>query len=281
MSRSYKRVVRVEIDGAAERVEIGDVKVRFVIRKNRSKQPNDGEISIYNLSPATAASARETGASVRLFAGYEGAEILISQSGIIKVRTEYAPPDIITVIETLDGIVPLRETRLSLSFVDGATVRQVIDAIARQMGLVVRPVRINLDVPMRGGYSRVGRAGPALAEVTSRVGATWSVQNGDLLILGPDGVAPREAALIAPDTGMLRVPEPMETETDSERIARKTRAGFRVSSLLRGEIEPGDPVVVRSRDVSGQFVVDEIEHRGDNRGQEFFSDMIVLGGTSG
>lgn len=276
MSLSYKRVVRVEIDGASERVEIGDVRVRFTVRKSRSENPNDSEIAIYNLAPSTAAAARETGAVVRLFAGYEGAEILVTQSEIVKVRTEYEPPDIITVVELLDGVVALRNTRLSLSFVNGATVRQVIDAIAREMGLAVRPININLGVPLRGGYSRAGRAGPALTEVTSRVGATWSVQNGDLLILGPDGIAPREAALISPQTGLVRVPEPMETETDSERQAKKKRAGFRVSTLLRGEIEPGDPVVIESRDVDGRFVVDEIEHRGDNRGQEFYSDLILL-----
>lgn len=274
--RLFDRVVRVEIDSATERLQIGNVRVQFDVRKTRSKTPNQSEIKLYNLSRRTQLASEATGAVVRLLAGYDGQPILVTQTAITRVIVEDSPPDSVTILDCQDGIVPLRNTRVSLSFANGATVGQVLDAVRQQMGVILRPVDVNLSVPLRGGYSHVGAVSTVLNDLTSRINGSWSIQDGDLQILGSNGQSPNEVLFLSPSSGLIQVPEPIQDETDSEKIKRRSVSGYRLKALLQPQMSPGDRVIVESARVNGTFTVDEVQHIGDTRGNEFYTILTVL-----
>jgi hypothetical protein len=271
MSALFDRKYRVEIDGEGVRASIEELRVIFSVQKTRSFI-SEMQIRVYNPSQTTRLTANKTRAQVRLFAGY-GTPLLVAQAQITRAYIERDPPDVILVLECLDGIIDLRRTRVSLSFERGATVAQVLEAITDQLGLPVRPIAVDLQSPLRGGYSHVGGVGVALDDMTEQAGAVWSIQNGEILILGKGDPVPGEVALISPQSGMIASPEPIDEEIGFDDIGGSARFGYTVRALLQPQIEPGQQVRIESRDVQGLFRVEEIEHKGDTEGPEFESIM--------
>ena len=276
MSRLFNRTVRVEIESDGSLFEVADVRCQFQCRKTRSDSPNELSVRLFNLNTQTRANAVKVGAVARIYTGYDGENVLLAQANITRSMIERTPPDIVIALECLDGIAELRKTRVSVSFDRNATVKQALDAIATRLGRPVRPIDVNLNVPLRGGYTHVGGIARALDDLTHRVNATWSIQNGDLLILGPNGRVSGEITLLTPESGLLYSPEPVEDDTSTERQGGETRYGWRLTALLQPQIQPGDQVRVESSDVNGVFVVDEIDHNGDTRGLNYISTMVIF-----
>lgn len=270
----FNRAYRLEIDGNGQTVTIKDLRIEFSCRKSRSDSPNELSVRIYNPSPDTRLQGLDADATVRLFAGYGDNVKLLAQSQVTRAIVEREYTDTTLLIESLDGINDLRKTRVSLSFDAGATARQVLDAISERLGFPLRPVEVDLNIPLRGGYSHVGGIGQALDDITSRVGAGWSVQNGDLLILGEDGRTQTQVIFLSPDTGMIQSPQAVEDNANSFSIGKPLR-GWVVKSLLQPSAEPGDIVRIESLEVTGDFVIDEVEHIGDNYGNEWHTTLTV------
>ncbi len=271
MPRLFDRKCRVEIDGEGVRASIEDLRVTFSVNKTRS-WVSEMQVRVYNVNPDTRLTANKSRATVRLFAGY-GTPLLVAQAQITFVVVEREPPDIILAMDCLDGIVDLRRTRVSLSFERGATVGQVLEAVTEQLGLPVRPIEVDLESPLRGGYSHVGGVGTALDDMVEQVNAVWSIQNGEILILESGQPIPGEVALISPESGMIGSPEPIDEELGFDDIGGEPRFGYTVRALLQPQIEPGQQVRIESADVRGLFRVEEIEHKGDTHGPDFESVM--------
>ena len=271
MPRLFDRKCRVEIDGEGVRASIEDLRVTFSVNKTRS-WVSEMQVRVYNVNPDTRLTANKSRATVRLFAGY-GTPLLVAQAQITFVVVEREPPDIILAMDCLDGIVDLRRTRVSLSFERGATVGQVLEAVTEQLGLPVRPIEVDLESPLRGGYSHVGGVGTALDDMVEQVNAVWSIQNGEILILESGQPIPGEVALISPESGMIGSPEPIDEELGFDDIGGEPRFGYTVRTLLQPQIEPGQQVRIESADVRGLFRVEEIEHKGDTHGPDFESIM--------
>lgn len=271
MPLQFNRQVRVDLDGRS----LSGLRIRFRVRKTRSKVPNEATVEIYNASGATVGAA--SSGEMRLYAGYLFNPPLLSAGEIRSVSLDRRPPDAALIIEAQEGINTLREKRVSLSFEAGATVKQIIEAIAETLEAVVRPLdSLDLSAVMRGGFAHVGGAGEALDAAVSRIKGFWSLQNGELQILPESGRVERAPVLLSPVTGMLYSPERVEARLSTEKAGAKPRTGYRVTCLLQPQIEPGDPVVLVSTLVSGEFVVDEVIHRGDTHGPEFHTIATVF-----
>lgn len=271
MSQLFDRKCRVEIDGEGVRASIDELRVVFSVQKTRSFV-SEMLVRVYNPNKDTRLTAAKSGATVRLFAGY-GEPLLVAQAQITRAYIERELPDVVLVMECLSGITDLRQARVSLSFERGATVGQVLDAVTDRLGLPVRPIEVDLQAPLRGGYSHVGGIGKALDDMTEQVNAVWSIQNGELLILESGQPIPGEIALISPQSGMIASPEPLDEELGFDDIGGDPRYGYSVRALLQPQIEPGNQVRIESADVQGLYRVEEIEHKGDTEGPDFESIM--------
>ena len=276
MSRLFNRVVRIEVISDGQQVTFEGLRMQFYVYKSRSDTPNETSVRVYNANPDNRRAALETGATVRVLAGYD-TPVLLSQAQATSAFLERTPPDTIVQIECQDGIDELRSVRVSLSFERGATARQVLDAISAQLGFPLRPIEVDLNIPMRGGYSHVGGVGTCLDDICGRAGANWSVQNGDLMVLGADGKNPGEVFLISPQTGLLNSPQKLQSDLDTLNVGGPELAGYKLQCLLLPQLEPGDQIVLEAADVPrGTFVIDDVEHTGDTEGPEFFTALTVF-----
>ena len=273
MSLLFLRYGRVEIATPAGGVALDGLRIEFSVRKTRSSTPNSVSLRVYNPNPTTRAMAAEKDADVRIFGGYALNSAMVTEANIIKAATKYEPPNVILEIDALEGIRVLKETTVSISHANRATVRQVIDEIAAQMDVDVREIEFDVSQPLRGGFAHVGKPARALDELVKRFNGSWSFQNADLAFLPEEGfVESDEIPLITPFTGMVFSAEELEkTVTSDTGENETTQSGYRVTSLMRPEIEPGEKIKIASRTANGEYVVDEVEHKGDINGQEWYS----------
>ena len=134
------------------------------------------------------------------------------------------------------------------------------------------------------GFSYQGSAHGALTKACAAAGLKWSIQNGKIQVTQLLNSTQRQAAVINEGSGMIGSPErvyksaeqmqkkPLEkgekrpentTNILSTNPDKQRRRGWRVKTLLRPDISPGDLVVVESNTVTGTFMAEKVEHSGD------------------
>ena len=274
----YDRIayVDIETEGDEDDIRVGEgFRVSFDAIKTRTTTPNSATIQIWGLADTTRNRILERDALVRVWAGYRlatGPEILfIGNAQRIIHRRQ--PPDIVTEIELGDGAKPLREARISVSFAPGATCRQVLDDIAERLDLDLRLIT-DVDGGFPQGFSHLGPAKDALTKVCERFDLEWSIQNDALQVIDRDGDSGEEAILLTPATGLIASPEKQDdTEDRLEGDNATIRPEYVFRCLLQPKFFPGSFVRVESRDVEGNFVIDEVRHTGDTRGQDWHSEI--------
>ena len=277
MSRLFNRIGRIEIAGQGGGVSLDGLRFDFSVCKTRSGTPNSVTCRIYNPSPNTRQISTDINADIRIFAGYEGNATMVTEANITSAITVRQPPEIFLEIDAQEGIRALRKTSLSVTHNDKTTVKEVLDEIVAKMGVRLRPVDFDISQKLRGGFAYVGKPAKALDDLVRRFKGNWSLQNGELLILPESGATQNgNIPLLSPETGLLFSPEKLQSDTSTEKQSSNERDGYRVVSLMQPEIEPGDRVQIKSRDVSGQFIVDEVEHKGDLHGTEWYTELTVL-----
>ena len=141
-----------------------------------------------------------------------------------------------------------------------------------------------------------GMARDEMRKLVRSNGASWSIQNGKVQIIPNNGFigVVNDAVVLNSMTGMIGIPE----QTDN---------GIRIRSLLRPELQIGRLVKINNSDIiktlqsgasnsvvpfnqrtgilqlgaissvqDGLYRLYVIEHSGDTRGQQWYSDMICL-----
>ena len=274
MSLLFNRNYRLEIESKDTLTTITQLRIQFLCKKNRATTANELTVKVYNPNQDTINQCLVSGSIVRLYAGYNEEIKLIAQSQITTATPIYEGVDIILNLECLDGVESIRKTKVSISFQAGSTVKQVLNALVEylQIPLKVAP-DVDLNKKFNNGYSFAGGVGTALDEVTDRAFAKWAMQDGTLLIIGQSGTTNANAVLLTPDTGMIGTPMPIEDTVNSLEVG-EIRRGWKVKSLLQGDINPADIIAIESKFVKGQFVIESVEHKGDTHSNEWFSEVI-------
>lgn len=274
----FDRRVRVRVGpGGGTGVLVDErFRVAFRVVKTLGTEVNTSDVRIYGLSQDTRQRILSEGEVVQIEAGYAIGTEVLGIADITRAVVLRQPPDIITLLECGDGVRALRDRKVSLSFEAGATVQRVLDRIAQELALGQRATGVQVDGVYQEGVSFSGTAKEALNRVTQRAGVTWSIQDGTLQILGSVAPAPGRGVLLTPETGLLASPERLDDvglKTDRERTT-----GWRVRSLLNPKIRPGERLVIESAEVQGEYRIDTVEHAGDTRGNDWFTEAEVYVG---
>jgi hypothetical protein len=141
------------------------------------------------------------------------------------------------------------------------------------------------------GFSFYGAAITALHKVVQGTGLEWSIQNGELQVVKSRGTTARTAVVLSAGTGLIGYPERTrlgarekarvkdKASGDSKNIvsAAQQQDGWRVSTLLLPEINPGDLVKLESRSVTGFFRAEQVKHTGDWGGSgDWLTDLELV-----
>lgn len=261
----------------AARATVGTVQVDgldmvFRVEKSLKKEPNTLELEIFNLNETSRAAMQKKGANIVLLAGYRGKEFQqIFQGAVRHASSRLDGQDWVTKITSGDAEKEMKFAQTSASFPPNSSFGDVLKSVGGSLG--VNPGNLDdaaaglADETVASGYTSHGRASKELDRLTKAKGLTWSVQDGELQILGPKEASKKPALSLSADSGLIGSPEVVTPENEKETGCVKVRA------LLRGVYLPGKVVVLASKTISGNFRIEKVSHRGDTAGQDWYSDL--------
>lgn len=305
----FKRIAELVIGEAnGKAVIIRNLRFSFAIAKDNDKTTNNLTLVIYNMSPATRSRVERVNNSVILKAGYEQdiGPVTLFTGAVVSAWTEKKDRDIITTLSVRDGILPLRDTKLSLSYNPGISALTVLKAIADCFGLPVKPLPKHIaEKSYPTGYAFVGKAEVAMQEVCRYLDLTWSIQNHEIQILDKHHPFGDELVMLTPDNGLIGIPARMVDATrnkssgvlstptgmllsESQPKTEKFQIdGYKVQCLLQPRLFPGcyvglesdmlllDPTIDNSPDRSrprAYFRAETVTHSGDTHEDSWLTE---------
>jgi hypothetical protein len=284
-------------------VGISDLKIEFDIEKTNTIAPNSATIKIYNLSENSRGLIsnikKPQDAWVLLRAGYQdeqGAQD-IYKGNIIRITNQKEPPNIITTIETQDGIYQ-SNIRLSLGYPSGTPIKRIINDIAKQMNVTIDSGSINFPKNRTFRFSIIGRAEDALTRLCAKLNYEWCIVNGKIKFTKKGDGDIGKTLKLDYTSGLIGSPvkvqdavpdnDKMNANTGSFQVLATqkgnytlTLQGWEVTSLLQPTIEPKSKIIVSSEDMDeGVYIVEKVQHKGDNWEGDFQTISTVFRGRA-
>lgn len=300
--RQWKRKVQVVIGKKGTGLLVENLRISFEVAKTVESAPNVAVIKIYNLHPDNEAKIKNEFDEVLLNAGYDGAMQLVFRGNIKHVYRYRKGNDYITEIEGGDGDKDFRKAVMNETLAAGTMTSQLVDRAVGTFkgtgGTTKGTVQVTERARIRGKVIS-GNTRDVLHDVARETGANWSIQDGQLTIVGANSTLPGEAIVIRADTGMLGAPEindkgivvkclmnPMlkvngAIKLDNNGIKAK-RVKAQALATKREKQETNSPLgreneqLVRL-DPDGVYKVLKLTHKGDNRGQDWVSEIECIG----
>ena len=144
----------------------------------------------------------------------------------------------------------------------------MLTRIANAMGVQVAPLPPELPViNYTSAYTVAGPTRDALDDLTRTLGATLSLQDGELLITLIGKGTTETAFLASPTSGLIGTPE-------------KLKKGLKFRVLLNGKIKPRRLVRLESREFTGFYLPKKVTHSLDSGFEsDFYTDIEAIEAT--
>jgi len=276
------------LDGS-EGIEISGLRIVFDVKQTSTSEANTAVIQVYNMAAASRGRIRTRDQGVELRAGYDELEQQLFVGVIKRVEHRREGTEIVTEMECKDGGKDLVEPEFRLSYSRGTSRRTVVADILAAMPHTARGKMSadGLDGALNGRMAFSSSAKQALDRLARSWGFEWSIQDGALQILDPDGTvqSPELAFVLNESTGLIGSPsvtgrdsvgfedsKPKKGKAAST-AAVKRKTGARFQSLLLPSLRPGGYVLLQSEFLAGAYKAESCEHKGDTHGQDWTTDV--------
>lgn len=274
------RLTNNEFSDYIGNLTIRNLRISFQVIKSLSWSTNTASIQIYNLSSDKRAKLKDYGDEVTIYAGYteEAGSQLLFVGDTTRVSHLFEQPEIITSFECGDGERVLNQRIITVSFSERVPARTVAQQIADKMGVNIAFFGQSDNLVYEQGFQFTGLAKDALDKVTKYLNLTWSIQNKNLFLIQNQGSTTKPPVTISQNTGMVGVPERF-TYKRLDLWKGGPKQGYKVKTLLRPDILPGDRVRLISEQINLDqiFYVDSVKHTGDTWGQSWISNWELVG----
>lgn len=261
----WKRRLHVEING---RTIPSDLTVEFNVNFSEEPDIDTGDLTIYNLSKQTVQSIKE-GSTIRISAGYETTYGNIFYGQVLDVVTSWNGPDKITEITLGDTNEDYRKMRYGKSFSPGVTNDEVLAHLITRSGLSIGDLDTVKNPVYKNGLQVNGRIYDSIRKYARVSGSKFYIKNMRAYIR-PHNKSNGVGFLLNKDTGLVDVPEPIETEIDEV-----VYNGYKITSLLNHNIDVDNVIRIQSKTANGEFRVSSGTHEGGNNDNSYYTTMEV------
>lgn len=275
--RKFPRIWRVSAtDDAGTTIDIGPpFRVTFKVKRDLSRHPNSCEIRIYNLAEQTRGIIEKGALRIRLYAGHAGVARLLFDGDLTRAWSEREDEaSIVTIIFVGDGARAYAEARMNKSYRPPIRVATVLGDCAKSLGLKLPPEveqSAELRQALEGGISLHGPTRDVLTRLLAPYAYHWSVQDGRLLIIRDEDLAPGEEFIVDADSGLIGSPKWRAPDKPRKKTSKKAkpRPEFEFDMILEPEMRPARRVRLRSEFFDVSLKALEVEHTGDSHGSDF------------
>lgn len=205
---------------------------------------------------------RRGDAYVRISAGYDSHIPEIFEGSCQYARHYKNGATWATELQVGDGLSTMSAAVADRSFPPGSLFIDVLRHVVRTMALDDSVLRTPLqltDAIGRGnatfpyGYTAFGDSRWIVSNMLEPFGAEWFVDRGQFFVVRKGHTLPEPAAFLTPESGLMTHPEPTED------------GSIRVRSMFRPDIRIGRKVRVSGVDFDGDYRVETVQHRMNNR----------------
>lgn len=230
MIQQYLRKLSLTVSGSGGSLDLSTLRVVFVIEQSNLQKPNTAEIYIYNVSRATANRFIDKEyTDVTLIGGYECNAGVIFKGNVKFARFgQETPVDKRLDIFCGDGDKAYVNAVTSKALAPGHTYRDQVNAAAAPMKDLGVKLGYIGDLPktlLNGPRILFGNSRDILRDICRATGTQWSVQNGELNIVGKTKSLPNGPIELNSQTGLIGLPT-------------QTPGGIIVRSLLDPRMGP-------------------------------------------
>lgn len=279
----YGRRYRILVDiGGGQAFDVSELRCEFEIIKTAYLEPNQSTVKIYNLNPEDENKLIKQGQRVVIEAGYTGSQYgKIFEGNIIQpLRSKENGIDYCLTLVSMDSDRYATYGLIGVSLVAEQSSRNAISALIEKAKVKTEAGYIaNTKIVYPRGKVMFGVAKDFLAQIARSENATYYSEDGKVNIIQAQDVDKNSILAFGPTTGLIGTP------TQSE-------YGVSVSVLLNPQVKintlfyvdnkkienyrynPGSPV--RSLDSQGIYRVIKLTHRGDTRGNDWFTDIEAI-----
>ena len=287
----YLRIVRVVIgpleewrgggDEALGLQFVGDgsqtgFRIKFYVYSHVISTATPTLIQIYNISPEQRSRLQKSGLQVSIYAGWYNTDLALLHTGsLLAVVNKREGADIVTCLMTNAGFLGMAQTIVSLVFTSGASIKEIVQALAEHIpGVAVDVKNIAIDPSLQvgpQGYCSYGPVNEALDRLGRVYGFSWRIEN-KVFYATTDGVplVTGIKPVFTTDNGTLLRIEPMLAG------AFQVKTGVSISAILNPWVKPGGLVAVKSRvnpSLDGDYVVHSLSHSGDTHSMQWETDI--------
>ena len=268
----------------------------FQVRASDVATPNNATIRVYNVADSTRNKVQEFD-KVTLVAGYEQGNQGIVFVGDVK-RYFFGREknvDGFLQIDAGDGDVAYNQATLAQSFAPGSTDADQLSVAAKSMGIPLASTATGFleaggTNPSVRGKVWFGMARGLVEEIAYSNGCRWSIQSGELTMIKNTSYLPGQTIEINSSTGMIGTPESTEDGVVFRCLLNPLLHVGRlvhISSNLINQYQIigngnfdfpsiGAQFFPATVTADGTYRILVVEHQGDSRGSDWFSECVCL-----
>lgn len=264
--------------------ENGAANIEFEVKKDNSKEPNKGYVTIYNLSDETVsyldANQRESIAIV-LEAGFDNENQTIFSGTVEFVQDKWDGNTRQTKMILGDATTNIMTAKTARSYRKGTPLDTVINDLIGDLKLPIGKVVKFGAQTLQQSMAFTGNAANNLERLAKNTGSSFSVQDGAVYWTTQGKRFKTSVFEISADAGMHDSPTPQNPEPAKRRLAKKKKskkkpkkphqpthaeikedAGLVVVTALNGAIIPESTVYLKSLKYTGFYKVVYLTHKG-------------------
>lgn len=278
-------------------LDLSQLRIKFSVKRSDTATPNTADIVVYNLEHATALRIKKEFTKVYLQAGYPGNSGVIFSGNIKQVIIGRASAtDTFINIVAGDGDraynFAVVKTTLAAGSKPSDQVKASIDAMTPKGVTLGHEGELPTKTLPRGKVL-FGNARNFLRDVASTSGHSWSIQNEKVNFVGKKTYLPGEQVRITPTTGMIGTPQQTNDGVnvkcllnpniqisgriylDNDTIAQQ-KLDLNQIALAKGNTSQINALLPTRLNPNGSYYVLVLEHMGDTRGQEWYTNLTCL-----
>jgi hypothetical protein len=280
--RKVKLIVGNDTDG----IDLSNLQIVFSITQAETETPQTASIKIYNMAPETVQKIKlKAYARVILEAGYQhGSYGIIFDGEIVRARLgRESAVDTYLDILAAEGFSS-NQAVINQTLAAGATLQDTADAAAGPTGRSIKYYHYSATAKLPRGQALYGMSRDVLHQTAATAGCSYRYEKGQISWVPLEGFKDNEFVVLNSATGMIGWPE-------------QTEEGVSVRCLMNPLLDVGSRLKIDNASViasayatdihfiagnipalnaDGMYRIYRIEHHGNTRGTEWFSDIIAL-----
>lgn len=271
----------------------GAANISFELKKDNSKEPNKGYVTVYNLSDETVsyldANQRESIAIV-LEAGFDGENQILFSGTVEFVQDKWDGNTRETKMILGDATNNIMTAKTARSYKKGTPLDTVLRDLVSDLKLPTGKIVKFGDKTLQQSMAFTGNAANNLQKLANNTGSTFSVQDGAVYWTTQGKRFGTSVFEISAETGMHDSPTPQNPEPGKRRLEKKSKkkskkttaktsaeikedAGLVVTTELNGAIIPESTVYVKSLKYTGFYKVVYLTHKGELEGSDWVTEL--------